>query len=1239
MLKTSVAPNELHLKRELVALRKAPFLRDPETCSSWRSSLSSKSFFANSKPKNGHGMIEKFTGEINHGSLLNLLSRGKNGRQKLHLCSLSSSKPIERAQKLDEEDREESAKESPENFSVSNSLLAEESPENFSLSSSLIVDSKSDTCLEVPVNMYNVAAIDSRIPVRRTIRKFRRKSILKGGLIKHSAALKLLDTTSSSLGILDSIEGSDDSGDYNSENLQHLAQDLSQKIGFISRSASPILHGCGHGCQLSSSRIPRTSKRVGSSQSCTPASSCSYYKYGGQDPSTIGSWDGTATSFDGDGLDQLELPKAKKCGIPSYWSKITRARGGGGFISPSLSDTLKRKGSSILCGSQTLSNKKNLSGCHKQNYLSKSSQGLPLLTNSCDEGHSSLDTSSDELSSKFGELDLEAMSRLNGRRWSSCKSQERLEMDLPGRTSLEIADQRTLSQKYQPRSFHEIVGQNIVVQSLGNAISRGKIAPAYLFHGPRGTGKTSSARIFAAALNCLSEENKPCWFCRECTAFSSRHGTNFIEANATNKMCIDQVRYLLKSLSMAKTISQYKVFVIDECHMLSSQNWSTFMKFLEEPLPHVVFIFITTGTGSLPRAVVSRCQKYIFLKVKDVDIVCRLRTLSVKENLDIELDALDLIALNSDGSLRDAEIMLDQLSLLGKRITTSLVNDLVGVVPDEKLLDLLEIAMSSDTAETVKRSRELINSGVDPIALMSQLAGLIMDIIAGTYRLADLHSGDTTLGGRNLTEAELERLQLALKILSDAEKQLRHSSERSTWFTAALLQLGSGNNTEPNRSSSSSRQSARRKSNGVSDMDSLSMMHKNRQVTEFQEYYFCFISYTNNIYSNPYIDSAYMANCKVLPANRRSLDRILDNFSHTSDATGKGELRSMTPEMLNEIWNLCIHRCHSNTLRQLLSANGRLLSISENGGILIAFIGFEDSVTKSRAERFLSSITNSMEIVLGYNVEVRMALLPKVHSDVLQSEPSLASNQMEKDKQREARSDNLISHPNIGKIKGSKILDSCEGNPERAHEKTDISALGEMDYVQTSVPVLDGSCNSNDKGQGILAQRPLKAATDEQRLETAWLQTAEPGYVSQPKPDKNQILPQNGVNHPSSKQSLTTTPKSLKNWDDELVQGIKALRTSATEGDHKEQYERADHYAISPSLLHCYKTGNSEKQKMGYESGPGCNGILCWKNPKSRGRKVKQGIHLRSPRVSRASRLSLFGQCVKLKSAEDRLSK
>ncbi|RRT73513.1 hypothetical protein B296_00025922 [Ensete ventricosum] len=722
MLKTSVGPSELHLKRELTALQRARFLRDPETCSSWRSPLSSKSFIANSTVKNGNGLMENFIGEINCSSPLNVSLRGRNRRQNRYLYNLRHH-TTEKVQKLDEEDRDDLVKGSPK-------------------------DSKSDTCFGIRENFHNVTGIYSGNPVRRNIREFRR-TISVRGMTKHPTVSKLIGTASSSLGIIDSSEQSDDREDYDSEDLKQLVHELTQKDGYISHSSSPLLYGSGFGSRLSSSKFHRTSRRLLSSQSCTPASTSSYYKHSGRDTITVGSCNGTVASFDDDELDQPELSKVQRCGIPCYWPKRTKDMGVAGLSSPSLSDTLKKRGTSILCGSQH-SLKRKLSGRHKQSYLAKSSQGLPLLTNSCDIGQSSLDTTCDELSSKLGELDLEARSRLDGRRWSSCKSQEGLQIDLSGGAAFDIADQRSLSQKYQPRCFHEIIGQNIVTQSLGNAITRGRIAPAYLFHGPRGTGKTSAAKIFAAALNCLStEENKPCWFCSECTAFSSRNGTSLKEANATNKMSIDQVRHLLKSLSLAKTISQYKVFVIDECHLLSSKNWSMFMKFLEEPLPRIVFIFVTIEPSSLPHSIMSRCQKYIFLKVKDVDIVCRLKKLSIKENLDVELDALNLIALNSNGSLRDAEIMLEQLSLLGKRITSSLVIDLVGVVPSEKLLELLEIAMSTDTAETVKRSRELIDSGIDPIALMSQLAGLIMDIIAGTYRMTKSNSGGTAFGGQS----------------------------------------------------------------------------------------------------------------------------------------------------------------------------------------------------------------------------------------------------------------------------------------------------------------------------------------------------------------------------------------------------------------------------------------------------------------------------------------------------------
>ncbi|KAF0904868.1 hypothetical protein E2562_038154, partial [Oryza meyeriana var. granulata] len=369
---------------------------------------------------------------------------------------------------------------------------------------------------------------------------------------------------------------------------------------------------------------------------------------------------------------------------------------------------------------------------------------------------------------------------------------------------LAMADRRSLSQKYRPKIFSEIVGQNIVAQSLSNAITRERIAPAYLFQGPRGTGKTSTARIFSMGLSCLAPgDTKPCGICKECTDFLSGNGTNLIEVDASNRKSINRIKNLLENIPPSATSSRYKLFVVDECHMVSSKMWSAFMKFLDEPLPRVVFVFITIDPDNLPRAVISRCQKYVFSKIKDIDIVCRLRRICVKENLDVELAALDLIALNSDGSLRDAETTLDQLSLLGKKITPSLVNDLVGVVSEEKLLDLLEIAISSDTAETVKRSRELMDSGIDPMALMSQLAGLIMDIIAGTYKLADSSANDTAVGGRSLTDGELERLQQALKILSDAEKQIRLSSERSTWFTAALLQLSCGHSSEMNPARSS----------------------------------------------------------------------------------------------------------------------------------------------------------------------------------------------------------------------------------------------------------------------------------------------------------------------------------------------------------------------------------------------------------------------------------------------------
>lgn len=461
--------------------------------------------------------------------------------------------------------------------------------------------------------------------------------------------------------------------------------------------ASPLLLRLRH-------KLPprrKTSRRDDSSYSySTPAlSTSSYNRYGGgrHYPSTVGSWDGTTTSINDiddidDDDDHLDLPGRQGCGIPCYWSKRK-----GSCCSPSLSDTLRRKGSSMFCGSQSIypRHRRSSSASHKRRISLRSAQGvLPLLTNSGDvrEG-SSMGTGrsydDDELSTNFGELDLEGLSRLDGRRWSSScrsRSQEGLEivaLNGEGEDDGTPENSRSFSHKYKPLFFGELIGQNIVVQSLINAVSRGRIAPVYLFQGPRGTGKTSTARIFAAALNCVaaSDESKPCGYCGECADFISGKSSDLVEVDGTNKNGIDKARYLLKRLSVrsSSAYSRYTVFVIDECHLLPSKTWLGFLKFLEEPPQRVVFIFITSDLDNVPRTIQSRCQKYLFNKIKDGDIVTRLRKISTEENLDVETDALDLIAVNADGSLRDAETMLEQLSLLGKRITTSLVNELVSL--------------------------------------------------------------------------------------------------------------------------------------------------------------------------------------------------------------------------------------------------------------------------------------------------------------------------------------------------------------------------------------------------------------------------------------------------------------------------------------------------------------------------------------------------------------------------------
>lgn len=241
---------------------------------------------------------------------------------------------------------------------------------------------------------------------------------------------------------------------------------------------------------------------------------------------------------------------------------------------------------------------------------------------------------------------------------------------------------RSLSQKFSPKSFDELVGQEVVVKCLLSTILRGRITSVYLFHGPRGTGKTSTSKIFAAALNCLSKaaNSRPCGSCSECNSFFSGSSRDVKEMDSAKLNRPSYLRSLIKSASLPPVSSRFKVFIIDECQLLCQETWGTLLNSLDNFSQHTVFILVTSELEKLPRNVLSRSQKYHFSKVCDADISNKLAKICIEEGIDFDQGAVDFIASKSDGSLRDAEIMLDQLSLLGKRITTSLAYKLVSLL-------------------------------------------------------------------------------------------------------------------------------------------------------------------------------------------------------------------------------------------------------------------------------------------------------------------------------------------------------------------------------------------------------------------------------------------------------------------------------------------------------------------------------------------------------------------------------
>ncbi|MDE1938279.1 MAG: DNA polymerase III subunit gamma/tau [Alphaproteobacteria bacterium] len=289
---------------------------------------------------------------------------------------------------------------------------------------------------------------------------------------------------------------------------------------------------------------------------------------------------------------------------------------------------------------------------------------------------------------------------------------------------------KVLARKYRPSDFSGLIGQEALVRTLSNAFATGRIAHAFMLTGVRGVGKTTTARIIARALNCIGPDGKrteptiqPCGVCDPCIAIAESRHVDVQEMDAASRTGIDDVREIIEGVRYAPASARYKVYIIDEVHMLSKQAFNGLLKTLEEPPPHVKFVFATTEIRKVPVTVLSRCQRFDLRRIETGELVAHLQSIAQKENVKIEDAALALVARAAEGSVRDALSLLDQAIAHGEdgTITADTIRGMLGLADRGRVLDLFEKVMGGEIAEALAQLNELYDRGADPMAVMQDL--------------------------------------------------------------------------------------------------------------------------------------------------------------------------------------------------------------------------------------------------------------------------------------------------------------------------------------------------------------------------------------------------------------------------------------------------------------------------------------------------------------------------------------
>ena len=343
---------------------------------------------------------------------------------------------------------------------------------------------------------------------------------------------------------------------------------------------------------------------------------------------------------------------------------------------------------------------------------------------------------------------------------------------------------QALYRKYRPATFSDVVGQDHITKTLKNELDCGKVVHAYLFTGTRGTGKTTCAKILAKAVNCLSPVNgDPCGECEICRSVALDEISDIVEMDAASNNGVDDIRELREQVNFTPATCKYRVYIIDEVHMLSGAAFNALLKTLEEPPEHVVFILATTEVHKLPATILSRCQRFDFRRIDSAEIVSRLKYVAKNEGLNLTDDAATLIASAADGGMRDALSILDLCASTGSDITEDTVANVCSMAGNDYLIKLADLIKSHSTEQALMLIDELHNSSVDMLRLLSELTGhfrdlMIVKVVKGNQKPIVCSSSKMKALELQAQQFDIKEIMSILSVLQSSATAMQNGNRR-----------------------------------------------------------------------------------------------------------------------------------------------------------------------------------------------------------------------------------------------------------------------------------------------------------------------------------------------------------------------------------------------------------------------------------------------------------------------------